>query len=325
MSTCRLASRSSRSALYSFLRFMVPTSRARSICSALPQLPVGSAPSFTPWSRLRTTAGARRQTIGFFVLAAVLLAVFIVTEMRSHAPLLRLGIFRNQSLAVANVLGFLTGLVIVALFYFLSLYTQIVLNWTALKAGLSFLPMAIAISVTAGIASGLVTRFGFKYIIAIGMALTTIGLLLFLALPVNGSYGLNLIPGMLIVAVGLGCIFVPLPIAAVAGVDPKEIGLASGLINASQQVGGAVGLAALVTVSTTRFNHVITANHVQVGQFPLPAYWISTASARIDGYHYAFAGSAIVLAVGVLLTFVLLPAPKQAHETGTDRLASMPA
>lgn len=265
------------------------------------------------------------QTIGFLALAVVLLGIFIVTEQRSRAPLLRLGIFRNQSLAVANVLGFLTGLVIVALFYFLSLYTQIVLNWTALKAGLAFLPMAIVLSMTAGVASSMVTRFGFKYIIAIGMSVTTVGLLLFLTLPVNGTYGLNLIPGMLIVAVGLGCIFVPLPIAAVAGVEPKEIGLASGLINASQQVGGAVGLAALVTVSTTRFNHVISATHVHVGQFPLPAYWISTAPARVDGYHYAYAASAIVLALGVLLTFVLLPAPKRAPEMGSDRLASVTA
>jgi EmrB/QacA subfamily drug resistance transporter len=246
-------------------------------------------------------------TIGFFAAAAVLLAAFMAIEWRSAEPLVRLGIFRNQGLAVANVLGFLTGLVIFGMFFFLSLYEQYVLGYSPLKTGLSYLPLAFAIIVAAGVASALVTRFGFKYIIAIGMGLSAVGLILFVLLPASGSYAANLLPGMLIVAVGLGFIFVPLQIAAVGGVGREEIGLASGLINASQQVGGAIGLAVLSTISTTRFNTVIAAEHIKVSQVMTLQQQIASAPARVDGYHYAFAASAIVLVIGVILIFVLLP------------------
>jgi EmrB/QacA subfamily drug resistance transporter len=253
------------------------------------------------------------QTIGFFAAALALLVVFLVTELRSRAPLVRLGIFRNRSLAVANVLGFLTGLVIFGMFFFLSLYEQIVLGYSPLKAGLSYLPLALAIVVAAGVASGLVTRFGFKYIIAIGMALSTLGLLLFLGIPVTGSYAAHLLPGMLVVGVGLGFIFVPLQIAAVGGVQPQELGLASGLINASQQMGGAIGLAVLSTISTTRFNHVLAADHLRLSSLAPFGQLAATAPARVDGYHYAFAACAIVLAVGLVLALSLLSARRAAE------------
>lgn len=266
-------------------------------------------------------------TIGLFVVAAVLLVAFVVIELRSHAPLVRLGIFANRTLTVANVLGFLTGLVLFGMFYFLSLYTQLVLGFSALKTGLAFLPLALLVSVGAGVASALVTRFGFKYIIAIGMALTTIGLLLFLRLPVNGSYAADLLPGMLIVAAGLGFIYVPLPIAGTSGVVPNEIGLASGLINATQQIGGAVGLAALATIALSRFNSLIPAQlqFCQLGRPPVgpcQAIMSKVTSATVDGYHYAFAASAIVLAVGVVLAFVTLPSPKQQQPAATGELAT---
>jgi predicted MFS family arabinose efflux permease len=266
---------------------------------------------------------ASAHTLGYFAAAVVLLAAFMVIELRSAEPLVRLGIFRNQGLAVANVLGFLTGLVIFGMFFFLSLYEQYVLGYSPLKAGLSYLPLAFAIIVAAGIASALVTRFGFKYIIAIGMGLSTVGLILFVFLPASGTYVANLLPGMLIVAVGLGFIFVPLQIAAVGGVSREEIGLASGLINASQQVGGAIGLAVLSTISTTRFNNVIAADHIHVSQVMTLKQQIASAPARVDGYHYAFAASAIVLVIGVILTFVLLPdSPMPAAEPA---LAGAPA
>jgi EmrB/QacA subfamily drug resistance transporter len=262
------------------------------------------------------------QTVAFFAAAAALLATFLVTELRATAPLVRLGIFRNQALAVANVLGFLTGLVIFGMFYFLSLYEQIVLGFSPLKAGLSYLPLAGTIIVAAGIASALVTRFGFKYILAMGMALSTLGLIFFADLPVHGSYLSNLLPGMLAIAAGLGFIFVPLQIAAVTGVQPSELGLASGLINASQQVGGAIGLAVLSTISTSRFNTVLATGHIRINALPSLDQLIASAPARVDGYHYAFAASAIVLAVGVVLAFVLLPerrfAPVSEAETEED-------
>jgi len=237
------------------------------------------------------------QTIGSFALAAVLLIAFLVIEMRSSAPLLRLGIFRIRSLAVANGLGFLAGLVIFSMFFFLSLYLQIVLGYSALKTGLSYLPLAFMIIFTAGLASVLVTRFGLKSILAFGMLLSTLGMALFTRLPLHGNYGADILPGMLLVAAGLGFVFVPLSIAAVAGVQPAEVGLASGLINASQQIGGAIGLAILSTISNQRFNDLIK------GARGPEAYF----SALVGGYHNAFDASTIVLAVGIVLTLGLLP------------------
>jgi EmrB/QacA subfamily drug resistance transporter len=238
------------------------------------------------------------QTIGSFILAAVLLAAFFALESRLPAPLVRLGIFRNRSLAMANFLGFLAGLVIFGMFFFLSLYLQFVLGYSALKTGFSYLPLALMIIFTAGLASVLVTRFGFKYILAFGMLLSTLGLAVFTRLPVNGGYALDILPGMLLAAAGLGFVFVPLSIAAVTGVQPAEVGLASGLINASQQIGGAIGLAVLSTISTQRFNDLMTAAHGRP---------TALASSQVGGYHYAFAASTIVLAVGIILTLVLLP------------------
>ena len=241
------------------------------------------------------------QTIGSFIVAVVLLAAFFTIEARSPAPLVRLGIFRNRSLAMANLLGFLAGLTIFGMFYFLSLYLQIVEGYSALKTGLSYLPLALTIIFTAGLASVVVTRFGFKMILAFGMFLSALGLVVFTRIPVHGNYGIDILPGMLLVAAGLGFVFVPLSIAAVAGVQPAEVGLASGLINASQQIGGAIGLAVLSTISTQRFNDLIKTTRGPDAYF----------SSLVGGYHYAFGASAIVLAVGIVLTLVFLPGGRQ--------------
>lgn len=143
----------------------------------------------------------------------------------------------------------------------------------------------------------LVTRYGFKPILGIGMILSTIGLAVLTRIRVDGTYPVDVLPGILLVAFGIGFIFVPLSIAAVQGVQPAEIGLASGLINASQQVGGAIGLAVLSTISTSHFNTLMTTN-----RGPL-AY----VSSLVGGFQYAFATSAAILVIGIMLTFVLLP------------------
>ena len=275
-------------------------------------------------------------TIGCLAAAAVLLASFLAIEARVPAPLVRLGIFQNRSLAVANVLAFLTGLVVFAMFYFISLYEQLVLGYSALQTGLSCLPLAIAMIVTATMAPSLVARFGFKYTIALGMVLAAVGLLLFLGLPVDGSYAPNLLPGLLVVAVGLGFIFVPLPIAAVTGVDQQELGMASGLINATQQVGGAIGLAVLVTISANRFTTVFAGfprpkvpPYMQC-YFPAPAqlsqayqtFYSNCHSAYVNGYHYAFGASAFVMVFGVVLTFVLLPTHRKSAQAPAELAAA---
>ncbi|GAC1488686.1 MAG: hypothetical protein NVS2B12_42800 [Ktedonobacteraceae bacterium] len=184
-----------------------------------------------------------------------------------------------------------------AMFYFMSLYLQIVLHYSALKTGLAYLPLALAIIVSAGLASALVTRFGVKPIMAGGLVLAALGLALLTRLPVSGAYATDVLPPILLVAVGLGFTFVPLNIAAVAGVSPTEVGLASGLVNTFLQVGGALGLAILSTISTSHFNDLIKTNH---GPAAYP-------TALVGGFHYAFATGAGLMVVGALLILFLMP------------------
>ena len=256
---------------------------------------------------------ASGQTLGFFAAAAALLGLFIVTELRARQPLVRLGIFRIQALAVANGLGFLTGLVLFGMFYFLSLYLQIVLGFSPVKTGFAYLPLALSIIVAAGTAASLVTRFGFKPILTIGMVLATIGLVVFTRIEVGGTYAGNVLPAILLVAVGLGFIFVPLSIAAVQGVQPAEIGLASGLINASQQIGGALGLAVLSTISTSHFNTLMATNHGPTAYF----------SSLVGGFQYAFTTSAVILGLGIVLALVLLPGGRGGSDAATPATAAL--
>jgi predicted MFS family arabinose efflux permease len=232
-------------------------------------------------------------TIGFLAGAAILLAIFIAWELRSGDPLVRLGIFRIRSLSVTNVAGLLAGAGMFAMFYFISLYLQEVLAYSALKAGFAYLPMAFGIIVSAAVAAVLVTRFGFKPILAGGLILVGLGLFWLTQIRVHGTYPQDVLPPSLTIAIGLGLVFVPLTIAAVQGVERSEIGLASGLINTSLQVGGALGLAILSTISTSRFNDLLKSHH-------------TPASALVGGFHYAFFAGAIFLLVGSALVLLLL-------------------
>jgi EmrB/QacA subfamily drug resistance transporter len=232
-------------------------------------------------------------TIGFLAGAAILLAIFIAWELRSGDPLVRLGIFRIRSLSVTNVAGLLAGAGMFAMFYFISLYLQEVLAYSALKAGFAYLPMAFGIIVSAAVAAVLVTRFGFKPILAGGLILVGLGLFWLTQIRVHGTYPQDVLAPSLTIAIGLGLVFVPLTIAAVQGVERSEIGLASGLINTSLQVGGALGLAILSTISTSRFNDLLKSHH-------------TPASALVGGFHYAFFAGAIFLLVGSALVLLLL-------------------
>src|SRR5207249_1349809 len=197
-----------------------------------------------------TNAGwGSAQTIDLLAASAVLLGAFVAIERRSDAPLVPFGIFRLRTLTGANVVGLLTGASLFSMFFFISLYMQQVLGYSAIHAGLSYLPLAVTIIVAAGVASQLVTRIGFKPVLAAGMALIAGGLVWFSQVSVGGGFLTDILGPSLVAAVGLGLAFVPQTIAAVSGVGEREAGLASGLINASQQVGGAVGLAVLATIA----------------------------------------------------------------------------
>jgi MFS family permease len=170
---------------------------------------------------------------------------------------------------------------------------QQVLGYSAIKAGLSYLPLSLVIIASAGIASQLVTKIGYKPVLVIGMSALTAGLLWFTQVSVNGRYVLDLLPGFLVLGVGIGFSFVPISISALAGVTASEAGLASGLINTSQQIGGALGIAALSTIATSS-----TEDSVSSGT-ALPV-------ALVDGFHSAFLVGAIVAAVGILASLTLI-------------------
>ena len=197
------------------------------------------------------------QTIGLGALAVALLAAFVVVERRTSHPLVPFAIFRNRTLRGADIVGLLIGMALFAMFFFISLYLQQVLGYEPLKAGVAYLPLAVMIIVSAGVASQLVTRIGFKRTLVAGMLLLT-GALAWLSQvsAPGGSYLGDILFPSLLVGVGLGLAFVPVTIAAVSGTRPDEAGLASGLINTAQQIGGALGLAVLVAVANGRTSDV---------------------------------------------------------------------
>ena len=189
------------------------------------------------------------RTIALLAVSAALIVGFVGIERRSSAPLVPFRIFRLRTLTGANVVGLLLGASLFSMFFFVSLYMQQVLGYSAIKAGVSYLPLAITIIISAGIASQLVTRVGYKPVLAAGMALIALGLIWFSQISVQGNYAADILGPSLLAGLGLGFAFVPVTIAAVAGVSDRDSGLASGLINTSQQIGGAVGLAVLAAVS----------------------------------------------------------------------------
>jgi EmrB/QacA subfamily drug resistance transporter len=237
------------------------------------------------------------QTITLLAISAALIVTFVVIEQRSPEPLMPFSIFRLRTLTGANVVGLLIGASLFAMFFFLSRYMQQVLGYSALKAGLSYLPLAIAIILSAGIASQLVTKLGFKPILITGLALIAIALLWFAQVPVEGDYVTHLVGPMVIAAVGLGFAFVPVTIAALNGVSADESGLASGLINTSQQIGGALGLAILGTIASSKTDDLIAAAHGAPAAVP---------GALTEGFQLAFLAGAGFAVIGIIATLVFV-------------------
>jgi EmrB/QacA subfamily drug resistance transporter len=250
------------------------------------------------------------QTIGLLALAAALLVAFVFIELRSPSPLVPFRIFRLRTLTGANVVGVLIGASLFSMFFFISLYMQQVLGYSAIHAGLSYLPLALTIIVTAGVASQLVTRIGFKPVLAAGMLFIAAGLIWFGQVSVGGGFLTDILGPSLLAAIGLGLAFVTSTIAAVSGVDEHEAGLASGLINTSQQVGGALGLAVLATVATSTTNDASG----------------PPAHALTEGFQAAFLGGAGIAIVGFFATLVLIRnADSRAHvELGGGGAAEAP-
>jgi EmrB/QacA subfamily drug resistance transporter len=234
------------------------------------------------------------RTIGLLALSVALLAAFVAIELRSRKPLVPFSIFRIRTLTGANVVGLLVGASLFSMFFFISLYMQQVLGYSAIHAGLSYLPLALTIMASAGIASQLVTKLGYKPVLAAGLLFIVAGLTWFSRVSVGGGFTTDILGPSLLAAAGLGFAFVTTTIAAVAGVEEKESGLASGLINTSQQIGGALGLAVLSSIATSRTSDVLAGGDAGL------------KSALTDGFQAAFLGGAAIAALGFVLTLVLI-------------------
>jgi EmrB/QacA subfamily drug resistance transporter len=228
------------------------------------------------------------RTIGGLAAAAVLLVAFVVNERRQRNPLAPLEIFRINGLGFADATQLIAFAGFVAMFFFLTLYMQSVLGYTPIQTGLAYLPLCVVVAISAGIASQLLTRVGTRPMIVIGSLVSAGGLYWLSGIPVHGTYLADLLPGLLVISVGFGPVFVAVTTAANAGVPPETAGLAASLLNASQQLGAALGLAIFSAVATGHTNALL-ADHASV------------PSALTGGFQQAlFVGSLFLAAAAVL-------------------------
>ncbi|MBV8956765.1 MAG: MFS transporter [Solirubrobacterales bacterium] len=234
------------------------------------------------------------RTIGLMLAGAALIALFVGIERRSKAPLVRLSIFRVRTLAAADVVLLLVASGMFGMFFFASLYVQEILGYSPLRAGLAFLPVTAGIVVGAGIAQQMIRRVGVRNVAVAGITLATVGMVVLTQLPVHGSYAGDLLTGLLPMSIGMGLTFVPITLLGTGGVAEEDAGLASGLFNTAQQVGGSLGLAILSTLAASQ-----TASLLHAGD-------AGVLAARVSGYHVAFGAAAAMLAAGGLILAVFV-------------------
>jgi EmrB/QacA subfamily drug resistance transporter len=246
---------------------------------------------------------ASGKTIGIFAAALALLVGFVVRETRAKDPLMSFSIFRIRTVAGANIAGFILGTALFSMFLMLTLYMQQVLGYSPIKTGVAYLAVAGTAIFWSIVAQTIVTRIGVKPVLVAGMAFLTAGLVYFTQVSVDGSYLGDLLPGFLLVSVGLSFAFVSISIAALAGIEAKDAGLASGLLNTSQQIGGALGIAILSSVAIAQTNDAAKAGD-------------AVPTALTSGFQAAFWVGAAIAAVGVLASLFLVR---------TEELAAAPA
>lgn len=258
---------------------------------------------------------ASARTIGSLIGVAVLLAAFLMIEMRASAPLVPLGIFRLRTMRTANITAVLVWGVIVALFFFVSLFMQQVYGYSPMRSGFAYVPLALAVVTGAGAASGMITRMAARPVLMAGMVVMIAGLLLLRRAPVDGRYAVDLLPAFILVGLGCGLMLVTLQIAAFVGLDDREAGLGAGLINTSQEAGGALGLAVIATIAYTGLSDKLAAAGGDVDRI---------RAAQAAANHHAFLTAACFTAAALLLALVLLPrggAPK--HEEAEPAAAEL--
>jgi EmrB/QacA subfamily drug resistance transporter len=250
-------------------------------------------------------------TIGLLMASVVLIVSFFLIESRSKAPLLPLRIFRLRTLAGSNLAALITSGSVFSQFFLLTLYMQQVLHYSALKTGVAYIGLTLTTIACSAVSQGLVTRLGVRRVLPVGLALSAVALVLYAQVPVHGHYFRNLFPGFIISGLGLAFAFIPMSIGALTGVRQADAGIASGLISTSQQIGGAIGVAAATTIATTATNNYVN------------SHGLATAldgSALTHGFQIAFYALAAGAAVGaVLAALVIESQPAQdEREPGAD-------
>jgi EmrB/QacA subfamily drug resistance transporter len=236
------------------------------------------------------------RTLGLLGAAAVLVCAFLAIEARVRSPLVPLGLFRKRNIAVSNTVGVLWAAAMFAWFFLSALYLQLVLGYSPLRVGLAFLPATVIMGVLSlGLSAKLVMRFGIRLPLGVGLGLSAVALLLFARAPVDGSYAVDVLPSMILLGFGAGMSFNPLLLAAMNDAEPSEAGLASGVVNTSFMMGGALGLAILASLAASRTETLRDAGE-------------GALDALNGGYHAAFVASAIFAAVAAALGAGLLRA-----------------
>ncbi|HTT29023.1 MAG TPA: DHA2 family efflux MFS transporter permease subunit [Solirubrobacteraceae bacterium] len=245
------------------------------------------------------------RTLGFGGVAVALLASFVIRQATAANPLIPLRVFRSRTVTVANLMQMLMVAGIFGMFFLGALYLQRVLGYDAIEVGLAFLPVALGIAgMSLRFTPQLMARVGAKSTLLVGLALVAAGLIVFRGAPVNATYVTQLLPAMVLLGIGAGLVFPALMTLAMSGATPEDAGLASGLVNTTQQVGGALGLAVLATLSTTRTGS-------------LEAHGASTAAALTDGYHLAFTIAAGLVLAAIAIGLVFLR-PTEALEAASE-------
>ena len=253
------------------------------------------------------------RTIGLLGAAAVLLALFIGIESRVRSPLMPLGLFKLRNVAVSNVVGVLWAGAMFAWFFLSALYLQLVLGYSPLEVGLAFLPGNLIMgALSVGLSARLVIRFGIRLPLASGLLLAALGLLLFARAPVDGSFVVDVLPSMILLGMGAGIAFNPVLLAAMSDVEPSEAGLASGVVNTSFMMGGALGLAVLASLAAARTDSLLAAGEDEL-------------AALAGGYHVAFAvGAVFAIAAAVIGAVLLHPSTVPTSENAHGEAASEP-
>lgn len=249
------------------------------------------------------TGGA---TLGFIGFGVVVLAIFLFIEAKTTHPLLPLSILLNRNRGGAYLASFFVGIGMFAMFLFLSYFFQAVLGYSALKSGLLFLPFSVGVVISAGVASQLLPRFGPRWVTFAGFVLGVIGMFIFTQMAFDAAYWPNILPGMIVMSLGMGLIFVPLSAVALFGIGNHDAGVASAVLNTSQQIGGSVGLAFLNTIAASATTAYVVA-HMGEAQSD-PAYGIKSL---VYGFDTAFWWSLAILAVAGIIWVVLVNMSKE--------------